>query len=368
MSLPIIQPVTQYFNRAGIPLEAGYIYIGEADSDPETDPIDVFWDAAGLVPAAQPIRTIAGYPSRAGAPAPIFVNVTEYSVRWTERDGNLVAYLESVPVPIVTASEFGISLIQSEDAEEARGILELVIGTDVQAFSSEIATVAATEVEMRAGVEPDLRSMSPELIADAIDELGMKVRVSADDSAPGYLQGKIASTSSSLTISTTNPGADETLSFTVAGTIVRENVVSVNGETTVDIDVSAGISGFDLALLSIGDMGDDVYIRLGTDSGIITTDYISNRTDFPSSTTTASAIGFRLGGNGAAVGNHSGVLSFRKVSTAQWVMSGNTAINNEVTGAMAIHAGRVYLDGELTTVRIFIDTSFVSGSFSYTYW
>jgi len=210
MSLPIIQPITQYYDLSGGALEAGYIYIGAANSDPETTPIDIFWDAAGLVPASQPVRTIAGYPARSGSPAPIYVNVTEYSVRWKESDGTLVAYIPSVPVPVVTTSAFGISLVTAANAEAARVLLELVIGTDVQAFDADIATEVATEAQMRAGTEPDLKSMSPALVADAIDELGTDVRVTASDTTPRTLMAKLDA-DTGITMTLVDPGADETL-------------------------------------------------------------------------------------------------------------------------------------------------------------
>lgn len=71
----------------GKPLEAGYIYIGAAGQNPEASPAAVFWDEDLTIPAAQPIRTIAGYPSRNGSPAAIFT-AGDFSI--TVRDRNRV--------------------------------------------------------------------------------------------------------------------------------------------------------------------------------------------------------------------------------------------------------------------------------------
>lgn len=73
----VSQPYEVFFDDNGDPLEDGYIYIGEVNENPITNPINVYWDAAGLYPAAQPIRTIAGYASRNGSPGNLYVNLND---------------------------------------------------------------------------------------------------------------------------------------------------------------------------------------------------------------------------------------------------------------------------------------------------
>jgi len=90
MSALSIQPTFPIFTGTdGLPLENGYIWIGAANLDPQTNPISVYWDAALTIQAAQPIRTLNGYPSRSGTPARIYVN-SDYSIRVQDSKGSLV--------------------------------------------------------------------------------------------------------------------------------------------------------------------------------------------------------------------------------------------------------------------------------------
>jgi hypothetical protein len=60
-----------------------------ANLDPQTNPINVYWDAALTIAAPQPIRTLNGYPSRSGTPARLYVN-SDYSIRVQNSKGSLV--------------------------------------------------------------------------------------------------------------------------------------------------------------------------------------------------------------------------------------------------------------------------------------
>lgn len=90
MSNVIASPFSVFFDRSGQPLDNGYIYIGTAGINPETSPITVYWDLSLAVTAAQPIRTLAGYPSRDGSPSAIVINQIAYSIVVRDRTGALV--------------------------------------------------------------------------------------------------------------------------------------------------------------------------------------------------------------------------------------------------------------------------------------
>jgi hypothetical protein len=88
-SIEIEPPYPAFADRDGQPLEDGYINIGVANLNPITNPIVVYWDSLQTIPAAQPIRTLAGYPVYLGTPARFYVG-TDYSIQVKDKNGNVV--------------------------------------------------------------------------------------------------------------------------------------------------------------------------------------------------------------------------------------------------------------------------------------
>ena len=125
MSALSIQPTYPIFTDIdGQPLENGYVWIGTANLNPQTNPISVFWDAALTIPATQPIRTLGGYPSNSGTPARLYVN-SDYSIRVQNRNGSNVysaltaterysnAVISSVDSSIVTYTPGGTGAVET---------------------------------------------------------------------------------------------------------------------------------------------------------------------------------------------------------------------------------------------------------------
>ena len=92
----IVAPFQQFFDTSGRPLANGAIYIGTANLDAETSPIAVFWDDAFTIPAAQPIRTLNGYPAHNGAPARLYVNADNYSLTIRNAQGRIMYSITDV--------------------------------------------------------------------------------------------------------------------------------------------------------------------------------------------------------------------------------------------------------------------------------
>jgi len=62
-ALEVTPPFPVFSDIDGQPLENGYIWIGAVNLNPQTNPINVYWDSSLTISATQPIRTLGGYPS-----------------------------------------------------------------------------------------------------------------------------------------------------------------------------------------------------------------------------------------------------------------------------------------------------------------
>ena len=114
MPSSIVSPFPVFNDLDGTPLEAGYIYIGTANLNPEVSPINVFWDSAMTVPAAQPIRTVAGYFSRNGSPANLYTPLDTYSITVRNRNQVFVyAAFDQSNIPTFSLPGDNVSFLQA---------------------------------------------------------------------------------------------------------------------------------------------------------------------------------------------------------------------------------------------------------------
>lgn len=89
--LATANPFPFYAAINGDPLDAGSVYFGVANQNPETNPVTAYWDPAGTQPAAQPIRTLNGFPVREGTPAIIYL-AADYSLTVRDKNGAMLYY------------------------------------------------------------------------------------------------------------------------------------------------------------------------------------------------------------------------------------------------------------------------------------
>ena len=101
----IENPFPLFTDNNGELLESGYIYIGEAGLNPETNPINVFWDKDLLYPAAQPIRTINGLPARSGTATPLYTASLEYSLLTKDKNQAFISSTSFYPIPVIPADD-----------------------------------------------------------------------------------------------------------------------------------------------------------------------------------------------------------------------------------------------------------------------
>jgi hypothetical protein len=109
----VSQPMPMFYDTDGSPLEAGYLYFGVSSLNPESNPINVFWDTDLTQPAAQPIRTINGYPSNNGTPSRLYTSIIDsgYSLIVKNRK-NLFIYSKLVADFVITDITVGVTASQ----------------------------------------------------------------------------------------------------------------------------------------------------------------------------------------------------------------------------------------------------------------
>lgn len=89
-ALSIQVPFPVFQDRDGQPLDNGYVWIGEANLNPQTNPVVAYFDAALTIPAVQPMRTLNGYISNSGTPAQVYVDGVNFSILVQDSKGSMV--------------------------------------------------------------------------------------------------------------------------------------------------------------------------------------------------------------------------------------------------------------------------------------
>lgn len=141
--LSLASPYPFFTDKAGDPLDGGYIYVGEVNQNPETAPVSVFWDEALTQPAAQPLRTLAGYIVRNGTPARVYVDGDDFSMTAKDKRKVVLFYEQSV----AAVSSLRDSITNPSDPAKGPGFipfsptLSYVVGTLGYAMQSRGLTV-----------------------------------------------------------------------------------------------------------------------------------------------------------------------------------------------------------------------------------
>lgn len=144
---PLHQP---YQEASGQPLEAGYLYFGGENLNPETNPISIYWDAAGTQPAAQPVRTIGGMTVRNGAIAQVYAAVN-YSITVKDRNGVLI-YSEASSAQSITAAVIGyIQAGVGAILQTVQSVLRRTVWAEDYGFST-TATAAVNKAAILAAI------------------------------------------------------------------------------------------------------------------------------------------------------------------------------------------------------------------------
>lgn len=97
MSQRVGNPFAPFLDRRGLPL-TGTLYLGTEGDDPQTSPVDAFFDKELTLDAPQPITVVGGFPRRAGNPTLIYVAEDTFSMRTRDEDGGEVFYVANAAI------------------------------------------------------------------------------------------------------------------------------------------------------------------------------------------------------------------------------------------------------------------------------
>jgi len=117
--LSLTTPYPFFSDIDGDPLDGGFIFVGEVNQNPETAPVQVFWDEALTQPAAQPLRTLNGHIARNGTPARVYVTGDDFSMTVKRANGVVIFYERSV----AAASTLRDDLADKTDTAKGAGML-----------------------------------------------------------------------------------------------------------------------------------------------------------------------------------------------------------------------------------------------------
>jgi hypothetical protein len=84
----LANPLPIFLDGRGALLDAGYIYIGTVNTDPEilANQLPLFWDLALSIPAPQPLRTLGGVIVNGANPGFVYFSAADYSITIRDAD------------------------------------------------------------------------------------------------------------------------------------------------------------------------------------------------------------------------------------------------------------------------------------------
>lgn len=128
----LVNPITIFLDGRGLLLDGGYIWVGDAGTDPEIvgNQLDLFYDKALTIPAAQPLRTLGGVIVNGINLGKVYFADADFSMTVRDADSNLVFYEP-------TAFDLGGASYQPLDAD-----LTAIAALSTTAFGRGFLTLA----------------------------------------------------------------------------------------------------------------------------------------------------------------------------------------------------------------------------------
>lgn len=143
----INNPFPLFIDSRGALLDGGYVFVGVADADPETDPVDLYLDQDLTIPIAQPLRTLGGLIVSGENAVYVYCAEDDYSIRIKDANEVLVAYVPSIAVASVSYQPLAATLTALaalSTTEFGRNLLTLANQSALQAAVGLPAALALT--------------------------------------------------------------------------------------------------------------------------------------------------------------------------------------------------------------------------------
>jgi hypothetical protein len=190
----VSNPIPIYIDGRGALLDAGSIYIGEANKDPLLFPVAVFFDSALTIPAAQPLRTLSGVIVNGQNVVTVFTAADDYSMLILDADGLAVGggYIASTQE---TASV---------DYQPLDSDLTAIAALSTTAYGRALLTLANTAALKTATGIPDCLPLTGGTVSGSIVRTGAGVHAYHADAA--MTGGRIFLTATGAADPTSLPG------------------------------------------------------------------------------------------------------------------------------------------------------------------
>lgn len=185
-------PIPLWLDARGVLLDAGKIYVGEANTDPQTNPLDLFADAALTIPVAQPLRTQGGaVVNGVGNQLQVYLAETDWSIRVLDADDLLITYLASTAATTIEYQPFDSNL-------------SLIAELNTEPFGRSLLTLASAE-ELRDATDiPDSLPLTGGTVSGTITRAGAGAHLFYG--LGGFTSGRVFPTNSAAADPTSQPG------------------------------------------------------------------------------------------------------------------------------------------------------------------
>ena len=255
----VSEPFPTFHDRDGQPLDGGFLYFGTAGLPAGANQVPVYVDAALTIPAAQPVRTLNGFPQYQGAACRLYVNADDFSVTVNDAENLLVFSSLNATVRIPLAATTGG--LSSDRVEYTEG----GIGSTVRQLTSKLQESVSVFDFMTPSEIADVQAGT--LLIDVTSSIAAALAAADEVFFPEgayYVTNDGTPTSGSIQV--LNGTAGKTLYGAGRGNTVIRNFGAGPCITSVGNPIIANVS------LCIRDM--TIQGQLGTTQGIFT-DYTS---------------------------------------------------------------------------------------------